>query len=382
MTNTEKVKNALQEQEEKSLTKTSKGKSIFDLIREMKPQFEMALGKMMSCDRFTRIVVTVLKQTPKLASCNVPSLMGALMQSAQLGLEPNTPTGQAYLIPFLNRKQDTIDCQFQIGYKGLIELFYRHQNSLSLIAEVVYENDEFEYELGLEPKLIHKPLMTGDRGNPITYYSIVKLKNGGYGFAVMSIIDIKEHAKQYSKAYQKGWTSPWKTNFDAMALKTVIKKALKFMPMSIEFSNAVLSDETIKEIPKNIDAGIDMSMIADQTDYEVLNSNIDPEPEKTEKQNRTRKPKKEKIKTPDPEEKEIESEKSISELKAEIAKIFYFLNENEIGGYDVDSTAKSTLERFTHETDLSKCNNSKDLQKLKYYLLQVKVAEQKEEDDF
>ena len=103
MTNTEKVKNALQEQEEKSLTKTSKGKSIFDLIREMKPQFEMALGKMMSCDRFTRIVVTVLKQTPKLASCNVPSLMGALMQSAQLGLEPNTPTGQAYLIPFLKK---------------------------------------------------------------------------------------------------------------------------------------------------------------------------------------------------------------------------------------------------------------------------------------
>ena len=73
------------------------------------------------------------------------------MNAAQLGLEPNTPLGQAYLIPYKNHGK--LECQFQIGYKGLIDMVYRNDNIQTVQAQCVYENDVFEYELGLEPKL-------------------------------------------------------------------------------------------------------------------------------------------------------------------------------------------------------------------------------------
>ena len=96
------------------------------------------------------------------------------MQAAQLGVEPNTPIGQAYLIPYGNQ------VQFQLGYKGLIDLAYRSGEVQSIQAHEVHENDTFEYELGLNPKLKHVPAMK-DRGPVILYYAVIKLKNGGEG---------------------------------------------------------------------------------------------------------------------------------------------------------------------------------------------------------
>ena len=130
--------------------------TIFDLINKSKNQFALALGKNLDADRFTRIATTIVKNNPKLMACSAMSLLGALMSSAQLGLEPNV-LGQSYIIPYGNQ------AQFQIGYKGLIKLFYNSENALSITAQEVYENDKFEYELGLQPKLIHKPasIVTG-----------------------------------------------------------------------------------------------------------------------------------------------------------------------------------------------------------------------------
>lgn len=158
------------------------------------------------------------------------------MNAAQLGLEPNTPLGQAYLIPYGNQ------CQFQIGYKGLLDLAYRSGEVKMIDAQTVYENDEFEYELGLDPKLKHVPAMK-DRGNPIYFYAVVKLVNGGYNFQVMSIDDVKAHGKKYSKTFNNG---PWQTNFEEMAKKTVLKKALKYAPLKTEFVRQVSEDESIK----------------------------------------------------------------------------------------------------------------------------------------
>lgn len=120
--------------------------------------------------------------------------MAALMNAAQLGLEPNTPLGQAYLIPYNNR--GTMDCQFQIGYKGLLELAYRNPQMQIVSAQVVYENDTFEYELGLNPKLIHKPALE-NRGDVKIFYAFYRLMNGGYGFEVMSKADVDAYAKEY-----------------------------------------------------------------------------------------------------------------------------------------------------------------------------------------
>ena len=221
--------------------------TIKDYIKLYEEEIAKALPTVMTPERFTRIALSAVGNTPKLAVCTPQSFLGAMMNAAQLGLEPNTPLGQAYLIPYENRKKGITECQFQIGYKGLLDLAYRSGEVSMVDAQVVYENDKFDYELGLNPILKHKPSMA-NRGNPISYYAIVKLKNGGYSFQVMSYNDVKKHAEKYSKSYNSG---PWQTNFDEIAKKTVLKKALKYAPLKTDFVRAVSEDETIKESVSN-----------------------------------------------------------------------------------------------------------------------------------
>lgn len=216
--------------------------TIKDYINAMSGEIAKALPQVMTPERFTRIALSAVSNTPKLGNCTPQSFLGAMMNAAQLGLEPNTPLGQAYLIPFENRKKGITECQFQIGYKGLIDLAYRSGEVKMIDAQVVYENDEFEYELGMDPVLKHKPART-NRGNPIYFYATFKLTNGGQGFQVMSIEDVQDHAKKYSKTYNNG---PWQTNFEEMAKKTVLKKLLKYAPLKTEFVKQVTQDETIK----------------------------------------------------------------------------------------------------------------------------------------
>lgn len=237
----EKVKNALANIANGEVSK--KPKTIKDWIKTMEPEIKKALPNVITPERFTRMALTAVSVNPKLAECTPRSFMGALMNAAQLGLEPNTPLGQAYLIPFKNK--GVMEVQFQIGYKGLIDLAYRSGEFLSIYAKEVYENDEFEYEFGLEPKLIHKPA-TSNRGEVIAYYAVFKLVNGGFGFEVMSKDDIMAHAKKYSQNYDSKY-SPWTNNFDEMAKKTVLKKVLKYAPIKVEFVRQLTEDETIKK---------------------------------------------------------------------------------------------------------------------------------------
>ena len=211
-------------------------------IKSMEGEIKKALPSVITPERFTRMVLSALSTTPKLGSCTPKSFLGAMMSAAQLGLEPNTPLGQAYLIPYKNKGVDEV--QFQIGYKGLIDLAFRSGEVALVQAHIVYENDTFECEFGLEPKLVHKPA-DAERGNPIKVYAMFKTKNGGYGFEVMSMDDVRKHAEKYSKAYNYG-SSPWQTNFEEMAKKTVLKRVLKYAPLKSDFVRGVVQDETIK----------------------------------------------------------------------------------------------------------------------------------------
>jgi recombination protein RecT len=215
--------------------------TLKDYVQQMAGQFEKALPSVITPERFTRIALTALSANPQLMQCDRNSFLGSLMQAAQLGLEPNTPLGQAYLIPFKNKKKGITECQFQIGYKGLIDLAYRSGDMASIQAYCVYANDNFDYELGLEPVLKHKPAKN-NRGELEYVYAVFKLQNGGYGFEVMSIEDIKQHAQKYSQGFKSSY-SPWKTNFDEMAKKTVLKKVLKYAPIKTDFQRAVAVDE-------------------------------------------------------------------------------------------------------------------------------------------
>lgn len=216
--------------------------TIQQYIKQMQSGIKAALPSVMTPERFTRITLSALSSNPKLADCSPSSFLGAMMTAAQLGLEPNTPLGQAYLIPYWNSRQRCNECQFQLGYKGLIDLAYRSGEVSTIMAQVVYENDTFTYSFGLEPTLKHTPAMK-DRGEPVYVYAMFKTKDGGYGYEVMSIDDVRNHAKKFSKAYGSG---PWQTNFEEMAKKTVLKRVLKYAPLKSEFLRAVVQDEMVK----------------------------------------------------------------------------------------------------------------------------------------
>ncbi len=222
--------------------RTTESPTMQQYIRQMQGEIKKALPSVMTPERFSRIVLSALSTNPKLAETTPQSFLGAMMTAAQLGMEPNTPLGQAYLIPYWNSKTKTLECQFQLGYKGLIDLAYRSGEVSTIMAQVVYENDEFAYSFGLEPKLVHCPALR-DRGNPQYVYAMFRTKDGGFGYEVMSMEDIRAHAQRYSKAYSSG---PWQTNFEEMAKKTVLKRVLKYAPLKSDFMRAVSQDETIK----------------------------------------------------------------------------------------------------------------------------------------
>lgn len=223
--------------------KAPEQKTMQQYIKNMEGEIKRALPSVITPERFTRIVLSAISANPQLGSCTPNSFLGAMMTSAQLGLEVNTPLGQAYVLPYRNK--GVLEAQFQLGYKGLIDLAYRSGEVEVIQAHVVYENDDFECEYGLDPKLMHKPA-DSNRGEPIKVYAVFKTKSGGFGFEVMSMENVRKHAAKYSKSYGSGY-SPWKTNFEEMAKKTVLKRVLKYAPLKSDFVKAAVQDEVIKK---------------------------------------------------------------------------------------------------------------------------------------
>ena len=254
------IQNAISSNKGAALKKNTKELTMKNYVEKMQGESAKALPSVMTPERFTRMTLSALSANPQLMSCTPSSFLGAMMTAAQLGVEPNTPLGQAYLIPYKNKGKD--ECQFQLGYKGLIDLAYRSGEISTISAHKVCEGDVFEYELGLEPKLKHIPAKE-KRGKAIWYYAIFKTKDGGYGFEVMSREDIETHAKKTSQAYGSQY-SPWAKWFDEMAKKTVLKKCLKYAPLKSDFVKAVTNDESIKN-----DISADMSDVRNDYEYDM-----------------------------------------------------------------------------------------------------------------
>lgn len=236
--------------------KLTKSMTIVEVVKALEPEIKKALPEVLGTERFVRMVLSAINSTPELANCTPMSFIAALMNAAQLGLEPNTPLGQAYLIPYKNKKTGTVECQFQLGYKGMIDLAYRTGQVQMIQAQVVREEDFFEYEYGLMPKLLHRP-GHGERGEITYIYGVFRLQGGGYGFEVSNKLDMDSFAAKYSKSFGNEY-SPWTDNYEDMAKKTVVKRALKFAPLKSDFQKALSTDETIKT-----DLSCDMSEVQD-----------------------------------------------------------------------------------------------------------------------
>jgi len=200
----------------------------------VKSQIALALPQHITPERLMRVALTEVRRTPALAKCKPESLLAAIMQCAQLGLEPGGGLGHAWLIPFKE------EAQFIIGYRGMIDLARRSGQILSIEARAVYEADTFHVSFGLEPDLTHEPAWdAADRGPLRFVYAVAKLKDGGFQFEVMSRAEI-EKVRAQSKAGNNG---PWVTHFEEMAKKTVIRRLFKYLPVSVELARAVTLDE-------------------------------------------------------------------------------------------------------------------------------------------
>ncbi len=216
---------------------TMNNNSLPDLIMRSKPQFALAIGgstpaqRQERAERFTRICLTAMRQTPKLAQCEPASILGAMMTCAQLNLEPNTPQGLAYLIPY-NR-----ECQFQVGYKGLMQLMYRSGAIASFNADVVYrqevEQGLFEYESGISPRISHKidllnpEARTGKPEDVIAAYAAVVLKTGEPIVRLVNKMEIDQ-----ARALNRGNSPAWRDHYAAMAIKTAIKRLSAWLPVT------------------------------------------------------------------------------------------------------------------------------------------------------
>lgn len=189
--------------------------------------------------KFISSCVACYQQVPTLAYCQPTSLMNAFLEAARVGLFPSNSLGEAYILPFYDTKKNATLAQFQIGYKGFVTLFWR-AGVVSVSSQVVFENDKFEYEYGLDPILRHTPA-TGERGKPIAAYAIAKVQ-GEKIFRVMTESEIMQ-IKATSKAKDSEF-SPWNSNDPEkwMWQKTVIKQLAKLLPKTEKLSRAIEVD--------------------------------------------------------------------------------------------------------------------------------------------
>lgn len=233
--------------------------TIRDMLYAQEEKFKEALPKWLTPDRFLRVVYSSIVQNPRLADCTRESLLISVMRCASLGLEPIL--GRAYLIPYNNSKyingewQKVLECQFQVGYQGLIDLARRSGTITDVRARVVYENDDFDIQFEKDPPYKHRPwyLVKGqESGEKIGAYAEWVLKDGTRHFEFMPIHEIFKR-RDKSQAYQfaednkkKGGgkkDSIWHVWEDDMCIKTVIKYSSKMVPASIEFMQAVQTDD-------------------------------------------------------------------------------------------------------------------------------------------
>ncbi len=245
-------------------------------------QIATALPKHMTPERMVRAALTAMLRTPALAQCDQTSFMQAMLTLSQLGLEPDGR--MAHLIPFNNNKAQRVDCQLIVDYKGLVELVNRSGKVSTIHADVVCENDDFEYDMGEIKR--HRVDMRQPRGEVYAAYARVVMKDGTCKCEVMSFDEI-EAIRKRSRA---GGSGPWVTDWREMAKKTVFRRASKWLSLSPELRDAVnvdddqiehtLAVETIPDKPASrVEAARARAGIQSEPQHQPDN---EPEPEQEE----------------------------------------------------------------------------------------------------
>lgn len=235
-----------------------------DLLSSMEDEFRKCLPDILPWDMFARIALTGFRKNPKLLEANRSSLLGALMECARLGLAPCTE--QAALSTFKNRSKGTIECQLIVGYQGYVQLMYRSGQVEQVVAEKIYEADEYEVSFGDGGRFFHRPkllLPPSERGPVILTYAYATFHGGGR-------TKVEVTPKWKADALKRKHGNVWDSNFEEMWLKTPVRQLQKWAPKSAEMRRAVLADGAtfdlggIVERPDGDDAFVDGEVVDDK----------------------------------------------------------------------------------------------------------------------
>lgn len=200
------------------------------------------LPKGVNLERLKEVFILTCKHTPKLLTeCTQASLMKAIFTCATLGLEPDPYMGQVYILPYGKA------AQVIPGYKGLAKLVRNSGEVSSIYSGAVRENDDFDYALGSDPFVKHKPLLRGERGEIIFFYSCATLRDGSKHIEIMTVDEVNT-IRDNSSAVKSGRQTPWTDKggifYEEMGKKTVFRRAVKMLPISTskELSTAIAID--------------------------------------------------------------------------------------------------------------------------------------------
>jgi recombination protein RecT len=257
----------------KQVAREAGGALVGAFFEQNKAALAAVLPKHMAPDRMVKIALRCLRTTPKLMDCTLESLFGAVITCAQLGLEPNTPQGHIYLIPFENKRARKFEVQVIIGYKGLVDLARRSGEIESISTRAVFENDDFEIDYGTDEGIRYRPRLNGEQGEVIGFYAVAKMKGGGTQFEFMSrsaVEAIRDGSQGYqsAKRFPKDGVikHPWVQNFEEMGRKTTIRRIAKYLPSSIELAGALALDGAAGDRAQGLDKvleGVDWTEVAE-----------------------------------------------------------------------------------------------------------------------
>ena len=256
----------IQPKRERHAVRRGNERTLEGLLSKMSGEIARALPKHVTPDRMSRVALTALRTTPKLAECSPASFLGSVISAAQLGLEPNTPLGHCYLIPRRNRGQ--MECTLMVGYQGMLDLARRSGMVSRIYAFVVREGDDFRYQLGLSPDVHHVPA-EGNEDAPITHaYAVARLKEGDDVFVVLPRGLIEKRRKRGASG--RGVKTPWDTDYEAMATKTAIRALFRYLPKSSEMARAEVLDDVASDSNRAVSDAFDPEVTEALRQHDVI----------------------------------------------------------------------------------------------------------------
>ena len=242
-----------------TLTKTG-AVTLFENLEKKLPEFQKALQNNVKADHFLRVAITAMQQNPAILDCTERSIHLQLMRAAELSLMCDGMLGQAYLVPFNNKKAGNKQCELILGYKGLRELALRTGRYTDIFAQVVYDGDPFKIQLGTNRFIDHEPQEIAvedyDPKNPPKKrgcYAVARHADGSYIFRFWFAYKIEAHKKQYSKSWERK-DSIWQTNPEIAYEKTMIRKLCNSLQLGVKAERVLARED-------RMEAGLDVTPI-------------------------------------------------------------------------------------------------------------------------